>query len=104
MSEDTTTQPAAPPKAAKAKAPAALVTILTAAERDDTTGLITMPAVRTVPADEVPDGAEILGEPGGPRESDGFVPVIDPVTRALVWINPGDVKPGTVCAVEGVHY
>jgi hypothetical protein len=80
------------------------VTILTAATRNEVTGLITMPALRTVPADEVPEGAEVLGAPGGPRESDGFVPVIDAISRALVWVDPGDVMPGTVCAVEGVHY
>jgi hypothetical protein len=110
MSEDTTPPAeASPPKASKAAAAAApvtieTVTILTEATRDSVTGIITMPTLRTVPADEVPEGAEILGEPGGPREPDGFVPVIDPISRALVWIDPGDVKSGTVCAVEGVHY
>jgi hypothetical protein len=104
MSEQNTPAPEAAPKASKAKAPAAMVTILTAATRDEATGIVTMPALMTVPADEVPEGAEVLGAPGAPRDSDGFVPVIDAISRSLVWVDPGAVMPGTVCAVEGVHY
>jgi hypothetical protein len=103
MTDDNTIEPA--PK--KAKAPAALLTVLMpaiAADPDAGTPARSV-YLATMPASDVPADAAVIGTPAGANE-DGTIALISPDTGLLEIVPAADLGlyPNHAHAVAGIHF